>query len=348
MKRPDLSGYVPSEKRFKSYIPRALEGGILDTEVIVRAIKTGKNVLIEGPPGEGKSHAYDAVCAKNGPLGPEGAPIKVVNGNGMVTNEDLVGQVTPQIVDVGDIRGLHEQIAELRVQEALLARKHSTSDEELGAIMHQRVLAELDLDERRALRQSMMLDWVNGVIYDFMLGDPNYEYSVLVFEELNLTQARILGRIHSATDDRRFITVTEHKGEVVTAHKGYHFAASMNPNLEGTRPLNQALRERFAVQIEYAPDPNHHKKIIKDEALLRISARLATGRAVDVDGTGHLSTRAMLHFLELKETYGDHMPFVYHCLINRFPDADKTALLHVVQAEYSRAGATSTGTTPSP
>ena len=79
-----LKPYIPDGQVLASYIPRKI-GDHKDIEILARAFRMKKPVLLVGESGTGKNHAVEAFCSALN------LPHKRVNLNGGATIEDLIG-----------------------------------------------------------------------------------------------------------------------------------------------------------------------------------------------------------------------------------------------------------------
>lgn len=296
----DLAHLVPG-KRFGtkatggSYIPRRLPGfDQPDTEVLATSVREGWNVLKLGPTGNGKTSAIQATCADNE------WPLAIVNCNGMTTVEDLVGQVLPCEGGDRDSQELIERVTEAKHQSLVCKSKSDTAG--FMAAQMELTRAELELDAAYKHGASG-LEWHDGVLVALMKGDPNYEHTVLLADEINFGPAKVLSVINGVTDDRRQLTLAQHKGEVVQAHAGFAFMAAMNPNYEGTRPLNKALRDRFHLTLSYDYDEEIEAQLIPNEKLRGLAKKLRDMHAKEELLTP-TSTRGLLHFMEIERVLG--------------------------------------------
>ena len=91
--------------------------------------------------------------------------------------------------------------------------------------------------------------WVNGILIEAMeAGDW------LLIDEINACLPEIAFCLHSLLDDDRMIVLSEYDGRIVRPHPDFRVFASMNPHENrrygGTKPLNEALLDRFAVTIQ--------------------------------------------------------------------------------------------------
>ncbi|MFQ5694003.1 MAG: AAA family ATPase [Nitrospinota bacterium] len=97
--------------------------------------------------------------------------------------------------------------------------------------------------------------WTNGVLVQAMeAGDW------LLIDEINACLPEIAFCLHSLLDDDRMIVLTEYDGRIVRPHPNFRLFASMNPSEDrkygGTKPLNEALLDRFPVtlRMSYLPE----------------------------------------------------------------------------------------------
>ena len=86
--------------------------------------------------------------------------------------------------------------------------------------------------------------WADGWLTKFMRNG-----GLLVLDEANMATADVLSVLHSVTDDEQTLVITQKDGEVVTAHPNFWLVLTMNPDYEGTKPLNVALKDRFRTLV---------------------------------------------------------------------------------------------------
>ena len=122
--------------------------------------------------------------------------------------------------------------------------------------------------------------WVNGILIDAMQsGDW------LLIDEINACLPEIAFCLHSLLDDDRMIVLSEYDGRIVKPHPDFRLFASMNPHEDrrygGTKPLNEALLDRFpvTVRMDYLPFEAEVEVIMRqsgngDEELVRRMARV--------------------------------------------------------------------------
>jgi MoxR-like ATPase len=123
--------------------------------------------------------------------------------------------------------------------------------------------------------------WVNGILIEAMeAGDW------LLIDEINACLPEIAFCLHSLMDDDRMIVLSEYDGRIVRPHPDFRLFASMNPHENrrygGTKPLNEALLDRFPVtmQMEYLPfdievEVTMHQSRNTDLALVERMVRVA-------------------------------------------------------------------------
>lgn len=147
--------------------------------------------------------------------------------------------------------------------------------------------------------------WKDGVLLDAM---KNGKW--LVADEINVALPEILFVLHSLLDDDKYVTVSQHLGEVVKPHEDFRFFGTMNPPEEyaGTKELNKAFQSRFSIVLEVNyPAKEIEVKIVSSKA--DVPSADAT-RMVDVANALRkakkdekifftCSTRDLLHWGEL-------------------------------------------------
>ncbi|MDA0999449.1 MAG: MoxR family ATPase [bacterium] len=123
--------------------------------------------------------------------------------------------------------------------------------------------------------------WVNGILIEAMeAGDW------LLIDEINACLPEIAFCLHSLLDDDRMIVLSEYDGRIVRPHPNFRLFASMNPHEDrrygGTKPLNEALLDRFPVTIrmDYLPFGAETEVVIHqsgnaDRALIERMVRVA-------------------------------------------------------------------------
>lgn len=170
------------------------------------------------------------------------------------------------------------------------------------------------------------IEWVDGPVTDVV------RYGgVLLWNEINFTPDRIGTVLFSLLDKRREITLLDHKGEVIQAHPDLLIIADMNPDYEGTRPLNKALRNRFAVQLNWDYDPAVEGKLLKSPALLKMAQQLRQ----DMQRQGletPVSTNMLMEFERFADKSFDLAVMMF---VNHFNDEERAVVSQIVDTHYT-------------
>lgn len=124
--------------------------------------------------------------------------------------------------------------------------------------------------------------WYDGGVTDIVRNG-----GLLLCNEINFMSDRIAPVLYEFFDKRREISLLDHKGEKIRAHrpdcwcslpsdeceKRWVLAvADMNPDYQGTRPLNAALRNRFQIQVHWDYDPNVEAQLVQSQTLRTVAA----------------------------------------------------------------------------
>lgn len=113
--------------------------------------------------------------------------------------------------------------------------------------------------------------WQDGPVTDIVRHG-----GVLLINEVNFIPERISTVLFGLLDTRKKIELQDHMGEVIYAPTDGSFLliADMNPDYEGTRPLNKAFRNRFASKLYFDYDPVIEAQLVISKALLNVAGKL--------------------------------------------------------------------------
>ena len=252
---------VPDPKWAKAYINRRIEG-VLDFEILAKAMAQGDNVLIEGHAGSGKTMCVQAFASANA-LRYYNVPCHIG-----IEPSHLVGRWIPT------------------------ANGHFA--------------------------------WQDGAVTEIVRNG-----GVLLFNEINFMPERISTFIFSLLDYRREIQITENGGELIKAHPNLLIVGDMNPNYRGTRPLNQAFADRFAIRLDFPYDKSIEMKLVKNKALIEMATQLRDQFNTKAISTP-ISTRSLVAFVKNATNFG--LSFATNSYINTFNgETEKSAVRLVVE-----------------
>ena len=159
-------------------------------------------------------------------------------------------------------------------------------------------------------------EWVDGLLTKFVRNG-----GILVVDELNSGSPDLMFFLHPLLDDERKIVLLNNGGEVIHAHKNFYLVATMNPDYEGTKPLNQALQDRFEI-IKFDYDDKIERKLINSRKLLKFAKRVReTFRKGEI--ATPLSTRALISYEKNLSLFGKNI--ARELLLNKFkPEESKS------------------------
>ena len=165
--------------------------------------------------------------------------------------------------------------------------------------------------------------WVDGWLTLFAR-----QGGVLVLDEVNACPAEITTALHSITDDERTITLTAKDGELIHAHKDFWVVMTMNPDYEGTKPLNLAFKDRFEV-INWDYDDRIEKALKVPDKLRKIAKKL---RVMYKEGelTSPVSTRTLVQYNENVKLFGENTAKML--FLNKFTTAEDRQVVEEIFA----------------
>ena len=188
-----------------------------------------------------------------------------------------------------------------------------------------------------------------GVWQDGPVSDLVRHGGVLLLNEISFLPPRVATSIFSLLDARREIPLLDHKGEVLRAHRGKGkcwcgeddcdnqrllVLADMNPGYLGSAELNQALRNRFEIQLDWDYDPKVEKKLVKSDQLLAFAAKVRKSRK-NGDLITPTSTNMLVEFETLVRQTS--LKFAMTNLVQHYAEDDRQAVqetLRTMEANF--------------
>lgn len=103
----------------------------------------------------------------------------------------------------------------------------------------------------------------NGILTNAML-----KGHIVVLDEINATPPDCTFIIHGLLDDDKRVALPN--GDVIRPHQDFRFYATMNPDYEGTRTLNRAFMDRFAIvlNVDILP-PTEEVKLLEERTKVK-------------------------------------------------------------------------------
>ncbi len=156
---------------------------------------------------------------------------------------------------------------------------------------------------------------------------------ILLWDEINMGTERNLAKAYNLFDERREITLQEHKGEVLSAPAGCDFliVAAYNPGYRGSRELSQALPNRFAFKLEFSYDPTIESQLVVSESLLELAGKL---RRMDKEIKTPVSTNMQIEFCEIAMAFD--VPFAIKNFLQAFPAHERESVTNVFNLYKTR------------
>lgn len=165
--------------------------------------------------------------------------------------------------------------------------------------------------------------WCDGVLTMLMRHG-----GIFVCDEINAAPTEILFALNSLLDDERRIVLVEKDGEVVHACDKFWFVATMNPDneYEGTKKLNEALKDRFNVTLVYPYDETVERKLVIDPILVELAAML---RMRKDEIRTPVSTRMLIQYQENQALFGSEV--AGECFVNKFHIDERSVVRELVK-----------------
>jgi MoxR-like ATPase len=165
--------------------------------------------------------------------------------------------------------------------------------------------------------------WQDGAVTELVRNG-----GVLLLNEVNFMPERVTTVLFGLLDARREIQLMDNNGEVIKAHNELLVIADMNPNYRGTRPMNQAWKDRFHHIIEFPYDKAIETKLVKSPALINLANQLRDEFDKEAIETP-ISTRKLVAFINNTDNLG--LDYATYCFINGFAEHERQAVKLVME-----------------
>jgi MoxR-like ATPase len=166
--------------------------------------------------------------------------------------------------------------------------------------------------------QAGVFKWQDGPVTDLVRNG-----GVLLLNEIDFMPERITTVLFGLLDDRREIQLLENGGEVIKAHPDLVVVGDHNPNYRGSRPMNQAWKDRFAHKWNFPYDKAIEKKLIRNSVLLEVANQLREQHERGEIDTP-ISTRGLEVFV--KNVTNVSLDYAMDTYLNSFADDEREAV----------------------
>jgi hypothetical protein len=174
------------------------------------------------------------------------------------------------------------------------------------------------------------LRWQDGIVTEVVR-----DGGTLVLDEINFIPGKIATVLFPLLQSgTRHITLLDHGGETIKAHPDLVVFATWNPRYAGTLDLNAALRNRFALQVEWGYDEKVEKALVKSKSLREFAAKLRAAEASEQIYTP-TPTNALVEFEDLVKALG--LDFAIGNFLDRYED-DEKAQIRIILSDLLRDG----------
>ena len=175
--------------------------------------------------------------------------------------------------------------------------------------------------------------------FDFVAGDlvKVVEHGGIIYlDEVNMLPPKIAAFLHGLLDRRRTITIPEANGSSfpteMRAHENCQVIAAYNAGYQGTRPLNEAFKNRFGFKISFPYTREVEKELVTSSSLMGLADSLRLRHDIG-DITTPVSTNMLLEFEEF--AYDDALGFDFAVgnFINAFSKDEQAIVTEVMELE---------------
>jgi MoxR-like ATPase len=156
---------------------------------------------------------------------------------------------------------------------------------------------------------------------------------VALFDEVNMAHPRITAAFHQLLAVTRRMSVPEAGTTLIAGRGGLGetqptlFGAAYNPRYQGTVRLNEALGNRFAIQLDWDYDRNVEETLVQSTSLLDVAANTRSLAEIRTP----VSTNALMEFELHAQRFG--IGLATHLFVNRFAQEDRGPVSRAMEAQ---------------
>jgi MoxR-like ATPase len=162
---------------------------------------------------------------------------------------------------------------------------------------------------------------------------------VALFDEVNMAHPRITASFHQLLAVTRRMSVPE-AGETLVAGRGGMggaqptlFGAAYNPRYQGTVRLNEALGNRFAIQLDWDYDRSVEEALVTSRSLLDMAANARSLAEIRTP----VSTNALMEFERHAQRFG--VALAARLFVNRFAPEERGPVSRALEAHSATIAA---------
>jgi MoxR-like ATPase len=171
--------------------------------------------------------------------------------------------------------------------------------------------------------------WADGLLPHLMVRP-----SILCLDEINACPNDISFILHQVLDWRRRLVLVQKGREVIQSDPGFMIVGTMNPDYRGTKPLNEAFKDRFQVTLELDYDRKIETKLGIDEIWLDLADQLRKMyRETELETP--CSTRMLMDYRDNTEIFGQDV--ARECFIARYTRTEQKAVKHAISIHIDKS-----------
>lgn len=156
---------------------------------------------------------------------------------------------------------------------------------------------------------------------------------VIFLDEVNFMPPKVAAVLHQLLRERQ-VVLLDKGGEVIKAHTDCQVLAAYNKDYEGTRPLNEAFKNRFALKPDFKYTKEVEEQLLRMPVTVELAAKLRASRAAkDLDTP--VSTNMLIEFEDLAGDLG--VEFAMQNFLNAFTEGPERGAVKEVLDNMAKA-----------